>query len=157
VRVAVVHGPNLNLLGRREPQLYGSATLPEIDAELARLGRAWEVEVSCFQANGEGSLVDHVQATAVDVDGFVVNAGAYTHTSIALRDALLAVARPFVEVHLSNVFARESFRRRSVLADRALGVVSGFGPNSYFLGLRALVDHLRQGSARAPSDQKPGD
>lgn len=140
---AVVHGPNLNLLGRREPAWYGTATLAEIDADLHRLAESLGVRVTCFQSNGEGALVDHVQTTAEHADGFVVNAGAYTHTSVALRDALVGVARPFVEVHLSNVFAREEFRHRSLLADRAVGVVGGFGANSYRLALRALVDHLR--------------
>jgi 3-dehydroquinate dehydratase II len=143
LRIGVIHGPNLNLLGRREPAIYGAVTLAEIDAALARLAEQLGASVGCFQANGEGALVDHVQATADSVAGFLVNAGAYTHTSVALRDALLAAERPFIEVHLSNVFAREPFRRRSLLADRALGVVSGFGANSYFLGLRALIEHLR--------------
>jgi 3-dehydroquinate dehydratase II len=157
VNIAVVHGPNLNLLGQREPEVYGSVTLAEIDAALVSLGREWGIEVRSFQSNGEGALVDHVHSTAPGVHGFVVNAGAYTHTSVALRDALVGVARPFVEVHLSNVFAREPFRHRSFLADRAVGVVSGFGPNSYFLGLRALVDHLRAGSARVPDVQSSRD
>ncbi|HET8654750.1 MAG TPA: type II 3-dehydroquinate dehydratase [Longimicrobiaceae bacterium] len=149
MKIAVVHGPNLNLLGQREPGLYGSATLAEVNAGLAELGRELGAEISVFQSNGEGALVDHVQSTGPGVDGFVVNAGAYTHTSIALRDALLAVGRPFVEVHLSNVFARESFRHHSFLSDRAVGVVAGFGPESYLLGLRALVGHLERERDRA--------
>jgi len=144
VKIAVVHGPNLNLLGRREPAVYGSATLADIDAALSTLAAELGVEVECFQSNGEGALVDFVQDAAERAAGFVVNAGGYTHTSVALRDALVGVARPFVEVHLSNVFAREAFRRRSMLADRALGVVSGFGRASYLLALRALADHLFQ-------------
>jgi 3-dehydroquinate dehydratase-2 len=144
VKIAVVHGPNLNLLGRREPAVYGSATLADIDAALSTLAAELGVEVECFQSNGEGALVDFVQDAAERAAGFVVNAGGYTHTSVALRDALVGVARPFVEVHLSNVFAREAFRRRSMLADRALGVVSGFGRDSYLLALRALADHLFQ-------------
>ncbi|CAN5124890.1 MAG: type II 3-dehydroquinate dehydratase [Gemmatimonadetes bacterium] len=144
MKIAVVHGPNLNLLGRREPAVYGSATLADIDAALSTLAAELGVEVECFQSNGEGALVDFVQDAAERAAGFVVNAGGYTHTSVALRDALVGVARPFVEVHLSNVFAREAFRRRSMLADRALGVVSGFGRDSYLLALRALADHLFQ-------------
>jgi 3-dehydroquinate dehydratase-2 len=144
VKIAVVHGPNLNLLGSREPAFYGSATLADIDAALSILAAELGVEVECFQSNGEGALVDFVQDAAERAAGFVVNAGGYTHTSVALRDALVGVARPFVEVHLSNVFAREAFRRRSMLADRALGVVSGFGRDSYLLALRALADHLFQ-------------
>jgi 3-dehydroquinate dehydratase II len=144
VRIAVVHGPNLNLLGTREPEVYGRTTLAEIDAAVERLGAELGVEVACWQSNHEGALVDHVQRAAPGVDGFVVNAAAYTHTSVALADALAGVARPYVEVHLSNVFARERFRHRSFLAAGAVGVVSGFGAASYTLGLRALVDHLRR-------------
>lgn len=147
MRIAVVHGPNLNLLGTREPGVYGRVTLAEIDAALLRLGAELGAEVACFQSNHEGALVDHVQGQAAGVDGFVVNAAAYTHTSVALADALAGVARPYVEVHLSNVFSRERFRHRSFLAAGALGVVSGFGADSYLLGLRALVEHLKRRSA----------
>lgn len=143
MRIAVVHGPNLNLLGQREPSIYGAVTLAEIDRRLGVLAAELGVEIDSFQANGEGPLVDHVQAAASAVDAFLVNAGAYTHTSVALRDALTAVDRPFVEVHLSNVYAREPFRHHSYLSDRALGVVAGFGAESYLLGLRGLVMHLR--------------
>jgi 3-dehydroquinate dehydratase II len=143
LRVAVVHGPNLNLLGQREPEVYGHVTLAELDGRLTRLGRELAVEIECRQSNVEGELVDYVQEAAARVAGFVVNAGAYTHTSVALRDALSGVGRPFVEVHLSNLHARERFRRRSLLADRAVGVIMGFGVASYLLGLRALVEHLR--------------
>jgi 3-dehydroquinate dehydratase-2 len=143
LRIAVVHGPNLNLLGRREPEVYGATTLAQVDASLAELAAELGVQAGFFQSNSEGGLVDHVQREAETADGFVVNAGAYTHTSIALRDALAGVARPYVEVHVSNVFARERFRHRSYLAGNAVGVVSGFGANSYRLGLRALVEHLR--------------
>ena len=142
MRVAVVHGPNLNLLGQREPEVYGRTTLADVDRALVALGSELGAEVTTFQANGEGALIDHVQSMGAWADGFLVNAGAYTHTSIALRDALLGVARPFVEVHLSNVFAREAFRHHSVLSDRAVGLVAGFGAESYLLALRALVSHL---------------
>ena len=142
MRIAVVHGPNLNLLGTREPQVYGSVTLEQVNERLAALAGELGVTAGFFQSNHEGALVDHVQQAAPGVDGFVVNAGAYTHTSIALRDALAGVARPYVEVHVSNVFARERFRHRSYLAGGAVGVISGFGPNSYLLGLRALAEHL---------------
>jgi len=145
LRVGVVHGPNLNLLGRREPEVYGRTTLAEIDARLRALGAELGVEVEAFQASGEGELVDHIHAAAGRVGGFVVNAGAYAHTSVALRDALVGVGRPFVEVHLSNIHAREPFRRRSFLAPVAVGVVVGFGVQSYLLGLRGLVAHLRGG------------
>jgi len=149
LRIGVVHGPNLNLLGQREPEVYGSVTLAGIDAMLSDLGAEIGAGVETFQSNSEGALVDHVQRAAARTDGWLVNAGAYTHTSIAIRDALLGVGRPFVEVHLSNVFAREAFRHHSYLADRALGVIAGFGAESYALALRALVAHLRAGAAPA--------
>lgn len=143
LRIAVVHGPNLNLLGQREPDVYGRRTLADLNRALEDAAAAMGVEVDCFQANGEGALVDHIQQRAGAVAGFLINAGAYTHTSVALRDALVGVGRPFVEVHLSNIFAREEFRHHSHLSDRAVGLVAGFGQNSYLLGLRALVEHLR--------------
>src|SRR5690554_3919822 len=139
LRIAVVHGPNLNLLGQREPDIYGRATLADLDEELEVLGRTLGAEVGAFQSNAEGALIDHIHTSAAEVDGFLINAGAYTHTSIALRDALVGVGKPYVEVHISNVHARENFRRHSYLADRAAGVVVGFGFDSYFLGLRGLV------------------
>ena len=144
MRIGVVHGPNLNLLGTREPEVYGRATLDDVNAGVAALAAELGVEVEFFQSNHEGALVDHVQEAAGRVRGFVVNAGAYTHTSIALGDALAGVARPYVEVHLSNVFARERFRHRSYLAAGALGIVSSFGAESYRLGLRGLVEYLNR-------------
>ena len=147
MRIAVVHGPNLNLLGQREPSIYGTETLAEVNRALEALGRELGARVEAFQANGEGALVDHVQAVGAEVDGFVVNAGAYTHTSVALRDALVGVGRPFVEVHLSNVHAREEFRHHSFLSDRAVGVVAGFGVESYLFGLRGIVSHLTRAAA----------
>lgn len=144
MNIEVVHGPNLNLLGTREPGIYGHQTLADVDQALQALGRELGVQVSSFQGNGEGALVDHIQGAAARVEGFVVNAAAYTHTSVAIADALAGVARPYVEVHLSNVFARERFRHRSYLAAGAVGVVSGFGVDSYLLGLRALVNHLNR-------------
>lgn len=149
LRIAVVHGPNLNLLGQREPDIYGRLTLADVDRALATLGEELGAAVTAFQANGEGALIDHVQRVGPHTHGFIVNAGAYTHTSIALRDALLGVGRPFVEAHLSNVFAREAFRHHSVLSDRAVGLVAGFGADSYLLALRALVAHLRRGGGRS--------
>jgi 3-dehydroquinate dehydratase-2 len=147
-RVAVLHGPSLNLLGRREPTTYGRTTLAEIDARLVTLGAALGLEVDCAQRNGEGELIDLVH-TWPDrgVAAAIVNAGAYTHTSLALRDALAAVGLPFVEVHLSNVYAREPERRHSMLAPLALGVVCGFRAGSYELALRALADHLAERDA----------
>src|SRR5690606_1706531 len=138
VRIAVASGPNLNLLGRREPEVYGSTTLEQIEERLRQTAAERGAELEFFQSNAEGALIDYIQAAAERVDAILVNAGGLTHTSVALRDALLGVARPFVEVHLSNPAAREPFRHVSLLADRALGVVVGFGAESYVLGLQGL-------------------
>ena len=140
--VAVLHGPNLNLLGRREPEIYGHTTLEEIDAGLTVLAAELGADLETFQANGEGALIDFVQGAAARVDGYVVNAGGFTHTSVALLDALVGTGRPFVEVHLSNLHAREPFRHRSLLAPRAAGIVMGFGSRGYELALRGLLDRL---------------
>ena len=142
MHIAVLNGPNLNLLGEREPELYGRTTLVEIEARTREQARALGVELSWRQTNHEGELVDAIQGLQGRADGAVINAAAFTHTSLALRDALLAVRVPFVEVHLSNIFAREPERRRSVLADVAVGVVTGFGAESYRLGLEGLVGYL---------------
>ena len=139
MRVAVLHGPNLRLLGHREPNVYGLTTLEEIEDRLREIGRELAVEVESFQSNSEGALLDFIEAASPRVEGFLVNAGALTHTSVALRDCLVGVGRPFVEVHLSNTAARERFRHHSYLASVAGGVVYGFGPDSYLLGLRGLV------------------
>jgi len=142
VRIAVVHGPNLRLLGRREPEVYGTDTLDDVNRKIADLARELDVEVETYQSNHEGELVDFVDEASSRVDGFLVNPGAFTHTSIALRDALAGVALPFVEVHLSNTAARESFRRHSYLSGIASGVVFGFGVESYLLGLRGLAARI---------------
>ncbi|OUT70322.1 MAG: type II 3-dehydroquinate dehydratase [Synechococcus sp. TMED19] len=143
MRILVLHGPNLNLLGTREPGLYGQDTLAEIDSELQQQAERLGAQLDCFQSNHEGALVERIHQAAGRVDGILINAGAYTHTSIALRDALLGVGLPFVELHLSNVHARERFRHRSFLADKAVGVICGFGPISYYLALEGMVAHLR--------------
>lgn len=143
--IAVLNGPNLNLLGRREPEIYGRTTLAEIQSALHADARELGVTLEWTQSNHEGDLVDTVQTFPDRVAGALVNAAAYTHTSLALRDAFLAVKTPFVEVHLSNLFAREPARRHSMIADLAVGVIAGFGMESYRLGLRALVDRLRAG------------
>ncbi|MDW7710853.1 MAG: type II 3-dehydroquinate dehydratase [Deferrisomatales bacterium] len=145
MKILVLHGPNLNLLGLREPGVYGSETLAGVEERLHAAARELGAELELFQSNSEGALVDAIQQARGRVQGIVINAAAYTHTSVALRDALLAVALPFVEVHLSNVYRREGFRRRSLLADAAVGGVWGFGPESYVLGLRGLVGHLSAG------------
>jgi 3-dehydroquinate dehydratase-2 len=142
VRIGVVSGPNLNLLGQREPALYGRATLAAIEDGLRELALELGVEVETFQSNAEGELIDYIHESAARVRAYVVNAGGLTHTSVSLRDALIGVDRPFIEVHLSNPAAREPFRHVSLLADRALGTVVGFGAESYGLGLRGLVARL---------------
>ena len=141
--VAVLNGPNLNLLGTREPEIYGSTSLEEIEAQVRTEARGLGVDIEWMQTNYEGELVEAVQALRGRVDGALVNAAALTHTSLALRDAFLAVRPVFVEVHLSNIFAREPERRHSVLADLAVGLVTGFGAMSYTLGLQALAARLR--------------
>lgn len=143
VRVLVLHGPNLNLLGAREPGIYGSVTLAEIDSMLEEEGRQLQADVKAMQSNHEGMLVDAVQAAKVEYQGILINAGAYTHTSVALRDAIAAVKLPTVEVHLSNIYQRESFRHHSYIAAVAIGQISGFGAQSYRLGLHALIHYIR--------------
>ena len=140
--VGVVHGPNLNLLGRREPGIYGSADLAEIDRRLSERAEALGFQIEFFQSNIEGQLVDWIQSAGSRLDGLLVNAAAYTHTSVAIRDALQAVELPFVEVHLTNVHAREPFRHHSYLSDIAVGIVSGFGAESYLLALEGLASFL---------------
>jgi len=143
VKVAVIHGPNLRLLGRREPEVYGTDTLDDVNGRLSELAEELGVDVQFFQSNHEGELLDYLESASESVSGFVINPGAFTHTSIALRDGLVGVDRPFVEVHLSNTAGRERFRRHSYLSPVAAGVVYGFGVESYLLGLRGLVARLR--------------
>ena len=141
----VLHGPNLNLLGTREPGVYGSATLAEIDAELGRIAADAGVKLETFQSNHEGAIVDRIQqARSAGVDFIVINPAAYTHTSVAIRDALAAVAIPFVEVHLSNVHRREPFRHRSYLSDLAVGVIAGLGPAGYRFALQFAIESARR-------------
>lgn len=141
--VLVIHGPNLNLLGQREPGIYGSITLEEINSLLEAEGKKLQAKISTIQSNHEGVLLDAIHAARGQQQGILINAGAYTHTSVALRDAIAAVNVPTVEVHLSNIYQREAFRHHSYIAAVAIGQISGFGAESYRLGLQALVHHLR--------------
>jgi len=145
MKILVLHGPNLGLLGKREPDLYGAATLEEINLRIRERAKGLKVEIlETCQSNAESELIEKIHGAEGVVDGILFNPAAYTHTSVALRDALLGTDIPFVEVHLSNVSARESFRRQSFFSDIAIGVVSGFGAESYLLGLEGLVAELRK-------------
>jgi len=141
--VLVVHGPNLNLLGTREPEIYGRTTLAQIDQALIELGRELSVGVECFQSNSEGAIVDRIQAARGKVDAVIINPAAYTHTSIAIRDALSALDLPVIEVHLSNVYKREPFRHHSTVADIVEGRIMGFGADGYMLALRAAAGLIK--------------
>jgi len=147
VNIAVLNGPNLNLLGSREPQLYGTTTLAELETRLRQVAGELGVSVACAQHNGEGELVTAIQQLRGKADAAIVNAGAYSHTSLAVRDAFAATAIPYVEVHISNIYAREPERRHSMLAAGAIGIVAGLGVAGYEMALRALVERLR--TARA--------
>ncbi len=142
MRIAVIHGPNLRRLGKREPEVYGTATLADINSALVDLAGEIGAEVESFQSNSEGQILDFIEEASARVDGFLVNPGGLTHTSITLRDGLVGVELPFVEVHLSNTANRERFRKHSYLAPVAEGVIIGFGIESYLLGLRGIVAHI---------------
>ena len=144
IRILVLHGPNLNMTGLREPEIYGTITLADLNAQIATLAAELGVEVEIFQSNHEGQLVDKIQAAREQCDALVINAGAYTHTSVALLDALLSVGLPVVEVHLSNLYKREEFRHLSYIARAAVGQICGFGVDSYLLGLRAVLATLKK-------------
>jgi 3-dehydroquinate dehydratase-2 len=143
MRIAVLNGPNLNLLGQREPEIYGRTSLADIETMVRTAAAPLGAQIEWFQSNHEGDLVEAVQRLSGRIDGALINAAALTHSSLALRDALLAVKVPFVELHLSNIFAREPERRHSVIADLALGLVTGFGAQSYVLALQGLMGRLR--------------
>ena len=141
--ILLINGPNLNLLGTREPEIYGSKTLNQVESELLEVADKNKINLECFQSNHEGEIVDKIQNSIKKVTGILINAGAFTHTSISIRDALVGSNIPFIELHISNIFKREDFRKDSYLTDKALGIISGFGINSYFLALDAIITHLR--------------
>lgn len=153
LRVLVLHGPNLNLLGNREPSIYGTATLGAIDAALSKLSDELGVELDIRQSNLEGELVTWIQDARRRCQGIILNPAAYTHTSVAIRDALAAVDLPTVEVHLSNIYRREEFRRHSYVSGVALGQISGFGPTGYLLALRGLCEHLSSRGVKSSTSQ----
>lgn len=144
MKILVIHGPNLNLLGKREPEIYGKTTLQEIDSLLKKEADTLGVQVEFFQSNFEGEIVTKIQGAMGGFDGIVMNPAAYTHTSVAIRDAVASTGIPIVEVHLSNIYKREEFRKHSFVSGVAIGVISGFGADSYLLGLRGLVNSIKK-------------
>jgi 3-dehydroquinate dehydratase-2 len=154
LRLLVLHGPNLNLLGTREESVYGTTTLAEVDAGLTRLAGEQQIDMTIRQSNLEGELVTWIQEARGRFDGIVINPAGYTHTSVAIRDAIAAVALPTVEVHLTNIHQREEFRHKSFIAGVALAQISGFGPNGYLLAVRGLADHLRFPEFKGPRSRR---
>lgn len=152
-KVLVVHGPNLNLLGTREPELYGHATLPEINRALIRCGHALGLKVRAVQSNSEGQLIDIIQKSSKNTHALIINPGAYTHTSVAIRDALSSLGILKIEVHLTNIYARESFRRRSFISAVVNGTITGFGVESYLLALQAVASELERGKKKKDKDK----
>jgi 3-dehydroquinate dehydratase-2 len=146
MKILVIHGPNLNLLGKREPEIYGRTTLDEINSTLKKEAETLGIEVEFFQSNSEGEIVTRIQEATGKFDGLVINPAAYTHTSVAIRDAIVSTDIPTVEVHISNVYKREEFRRKSFISGVVVGVISGFGVDSYLLGLRGLINYLKKRS-----------
>ena len=142
MNILLINGPNLNLLGTREPEIYGNKSLNEIEKDLTKLARFKRINLECFQSNHEGEIVDKIQDSVKSIQGILINAGALTHTSIAIRDALIGSKIPFVELHISNIFSREDFRKESFLTDKAIGIISGFGISSYFLALDGIIEFL---------------
>ena len=142
--ILLINGPNLNLLGSREPEIYGNQTLDQIEKDLIHIAKQNSFKLECYQSNHEGKIVDKIQASIGNVDGILINAGALTHTSVALRDALVGSNIPFIELHISNIFNRERFRKESFLTDKAIGIISGFGVYSYFLSLEAITNYLKK-------------
>tara|TARA_Y100000766_G_scaffold157091_1_gene134921 strand:- start:9 stop:449 length:441 start_codon:yes stop_codon:yes gene_type:complete len=142
MNILLINGPNLNLLGTREPEIYGNKTLSDIENDLIKVAEKERVNLECFQSNHEGQIVDKIQNSANSIQGILINAGAFTHTSISIRDALIGSKIPFVELHISNIFSREEFRKESFLTDKAIGIISGFGISSYFLALDGIIKFL---------------
>ncbi len=143
MNILLINGPNLNLLGTREPEIYGNKTLIDIENELCKIAKEKKTNLECFQSNHEGEIVDKIQESIKDIQGILINAGAFTHTSISIRDALIGSEIPFVELHISNIFSREDFRKKSFLTDKAIGIISGFGLSSYSLSLYGIIEYLK--------------
>ena len=142
MNILLINGPNLNLLGTREPEIYGNKTLNDIEEDLIKVAKEKSINLKCFQSNHEGEIVDKIQSSVSSIHGILINAGAFTHTSISIRDALIGSKTPFVELHISNIFSREEFRKESFLTDKAIGIISGFGITSYFLALEGILEFL---------------
>ena len=142
MNILLINGPNLNLLGIREPEIYGNKTLNDIEQDLIKVAKGKSINLECFQSNHEGEIVDKIQSSVSTIHGILINAGAFTHTSISIRDALIGSKIPFVELHISNIFSREEFRKESFLTDKAIGIISGFGITSYFLALEGIIEFL---------------
>ena len=143
MNILLINGPNLNLLGKREPEIYGNKTLNDIEKDLSKIALDKKINLECFQSNHEGEIVDKIQESIKDIKGILINAGAFTHTSISIRDALVGSKIPYIELHISNIFSREEFRKESFLTDKAIGIISGLGVSSYSLGLYGIIDYLQ--------------
>jgi len=144
MNILLINGPNLNLLGTREPEIYGNQTLSDIQKDLTKVAQQNSINLECFQSNHEGKIVDKIQDSVGNIEGILINAGAFTHTSISIRDALVGSKIPFVELHISNIFSREEFRKESFLTDKAIGIISGFGISSYYLALEGMIKYLKK-------------
>ncbi len=142
MNILLINGPNLNLLGTREPEIYGNKTLSQIESDLSETAKNKKINLDCFQSNHEGEIVDKIQESVQIYQGILINAGGFTHTSVSIRDALVGSGIPFVELHISNIFKREEFRKESFLTDKAIGIISGFGIKSYSLALDGIISYL---------------
>ena len=144
MNILLINGPNLNLLGTREPEIYGNKTLEQIESDLTKIAKDKRIDLDCFQSNHDGEIVDKIQESVNYYQGILINAGGFTHTSVSIRDALVGSKIPFVELHISNIFKREEFRKESYLTDKAVGIISGFGITSYFLALDGIINYLEK-------------